>query len=400
MSVRRFDRGELQKPQKMENGWLRVDAYLGRTGILEYRKDDGSIHRELRRDAEAFHPDTLKSFALVPLTLEHPPVPLDANNTREYAVGTTGENIRRDGERVAGPLHVTDAETVKQVLRGDRREISMAYTCDLLNEPGEFEGQKYDAIQTNIRGNHVAIVRRGRAGPEVRIQMDAADAIESTIEVDSKDDEEKDETPMKKIRIDGVEFDGSEQLEQALSREMAKHDAAIAALKADAAKASQEVEAMKAKLDAAKEELEKEKKAHADAADPKRMREIIGARLRMEDQAKKILGPKAEKLDALTDKELRFKILEKLAPNLDTKNKSDAYIDARFDLAMEAWQADAADEGEDELAEARRAAAPPRRKNAEDETEYNADNADADAARQRMIERDRNHWRKPLMQKA
>lgn len=35
--------------------------------------------------------------------------------------------------------------------------------------PGTYEGQPYDGRMTNIRGNHVALVEKGRAGPDVLV---------------------------------------------------------------------------------------------------------------------------------------------------------------------------------------------------------------------------------------
>ena len=42
--------------------------------------------------------------------------------------------------------------------------MSLGYNLDLIEEPGEWNGEKYDAIQTNIRINHLAIVDKARAG--------------------------------------------------------------------------------------------------------------------------------------------------------------------------------------------------------------------------------------------
>jgi hypothetical protein len=36
-------------------------------------------------------------------------------------------------------------------------------------QPGVYEGQHFDGIMTEIRGNHVALVRDGRAGGDVLV---------------------------------------------------------------------------------------------------------------------------------------------------------------------------------------------------------------------------------------
>lgn len=42
-------------------------------------------------------------------------------------------------------------------------------------EPGEWEGEPYDAIQTHIRVNHLALVAVARAGDDARLNMDGQD---------------------------------------------------------------------------------------------------------------------------------------------------------------------------------------------------------------------------------
>lgn len=186
----RIDRGNLSKPLKMANGWLRIDGRITRTGVFTYRNSDGSMRRELRLPEEVFKEDAMQSFALVPVTDEHPPGFLDAKNTREYARGSVAGTLRKDGEFIAGELLVTDADLIKKLEDGVARELSCGYNCDLDEKPGvTADGLRYDAIQRNIRGNHVAVVPKGRAGPEARVRMDGA-----SVEVlDGDDDQPRDE---------------------------------------------------------------------------------------------------------------------------------------------------------------------------------------------------------------
>lgn len=189
-NVYRLDRGELRKPTKMSNGWMRIDGRITRTGVFTYRLPNGKVRRELRLPDEVFKQDAMQSFALVPVTDEHPPVMLDATNTKDFARGSVAGTLRKDGEFVAGELLITDADLIKKLEDGAAREISCGYNCDLEEVPGVTgDGQRYDAIQRNIRGNHVAIVPKGRAGPEARVRMDGAG-----VEVlDGDDDQLQDE---------------------------------------------------------------------------------------------------------------------------------------------------------------------------------------------------------------
>src|SRR5690606_19868458 len=104
---------------------------------------------------------------------DHPDEPVTADNWKQYAVGQTGDEIARDGTFIRVPMMVADGDAIKAI-EGGKQELSAGYSCDLAFEPGTSpDGQAYDAIQKNIRANHVAIVDRGRAGNQVRIGDDA-----------------------------------------------------------------------------------------------------------------------------------------------------------------------------------------------------------------------------------
>lgn len=171
----RYDIGTLRPPRRTADGRLRVDGALTRSGVFVYRDGSGKERREYRAPDEVFAAHSLETFAAVPVTLDHPPVPVTAANAREYAVGLTGENVRRDGDHAVASLTVFDAAAVAAIEAG-KRELSCGYEVDLVHESGVTpDGEHFDARQTNIRGNHVAIVDTGRAGPSAAIRMDSED---------------------------------------------------------------------------------------------------------------------------------------------------------------------------------------------------------------------------------
>lgn len=158
----------------MADGRLRVDGLLTRTGVFEYRNGDGSLRREYRDPAEVFSETSLESFEGVPVTVEHPPTMVNAGNAKQYAVGTLQGTPRQDGDHVLGTMIVFDGDAVSAMERG-KVAVSCGYECDLVEVPGVSPtGEKYDARQTNIRGNHVAIVSSARAGQSARVRMDAS----------------------------------------------------------------------------------------------------------------------------------------------------------------------------------------------------------------------------------
>jgi len=174
----RGDRGELAKPTMTRNGFMRADAFFTRTGVFEYQNADGSVRRELRIPEEVFNPDSVSTFEMVPVTMGHPPRPVDTSNARRYGIGHTGQDVRRDGDKMRGTILIDDKEAISEMKAG-RREISNGYFCQLEMSPGVTQGIEgvedglsYDCIQREIEGNHVAIVDRGRAGPDVAVRVD------------------------------------------------------------------------------------------------------------------------------------------------------------------------------------------------------------------------------------
>ena len=172
--VHRLDVGTLARPERTPEGWLRAEAHTAKVGILEYEEPGGGTRRELVLAEELFDDASRASARMVPLTYRHPEKLLDATTARVHQVGSVGENIRPDGDLLAAPIMVTDADAVKGIEDGDQ-QMSWGYDCDLDPTPGTHpQFGPYDAIQRRRRYNHLAIVNTARAGNQARIRLDAA----------------------------------------------------------------------------------------------------------------------------------------------------------------------------------------------------------------------------------
>jgi hypothetical protein len=167
--------GALSGCKRTPQGGLEAPANLTRTGIFLYHKQDGTVQKEYRPANEVFNADSLATLAGAPLTVGHPGL-VRTDNWKQHSVGHVGDEVKPGGRFVQAKVRVQDATTVAAVERKDLVELSCGYTCDLDHTPGEFEGEKYDAIQRNIRYNHVALGAKdfGRAGTEVRLRLDGA----------------------------------------------------------------------------------------------------------------------------------------------------------------------------------------------------------------------------------
>ena len=177
MPVQRYDNGKFKKATRTKQGFLKADAYVTRAGVFNYQMADGSVRRELRPPEEVFSQDSLSTLSEIPVTNDHPPQFVDAANAKNYFAGYTSEKNEQDGIFVKSGLTIVDKKTIDEMEKDGKLETSCGYTCEVELTPGVFNGEKYDAIQRNIRYNHVAIVDRGRAGPEVRVRLDSNSAL-------------------------------------------------------------------------------------------------------------------------------------------------------------------------------------------------------------------------------
>lgn len=315
-----------QEPIRMERtdeGYLTGSARVARIGIQAYQDGAGGIRNEYRAPSEVFAADAMASFKNVPVTLNHPDERLvDASNAKRLSVGFVGENLRVDGEWLVMPITITDGDTITQI-EGGMVELSAGYLAEVQDTSGEHNGQRYDAMQTNIRGNHVAIVQQARAGSNARLNLDAADAVAINQQTEVKTDM-ADKTVT--VRADGIEYQVAPEVERHISKQAERIDAVTTELetaKADAEKAQ-------AKADAASEELETAKATRTDEA----IAAAAKARIDLERTAVKVLGDEAE-LEGKSDREVREAVVLAVHKDAQLAEKSDEYVTARFDAALD-----------------------------------------------------------------
>lgn len=164
----------LDGPRRDSAGNLVASVLAARTGTQDYAgyevgKPELARVTVYRPAEEVFSRDSMRSFAGSPVTIEHPSEPVTPTNWKDHAVGEASEEIVRDGEAVRVPFMLRDAAGIAAVEAG-KREVSMGYECSLSFEDGTApDGTPYQAVQRDIRINHLAIVDRARGGPTLRI---------------------------------------------------------------------------------------------------------------------------------------------------------------------------------------------------------------------------------------
>lgn len=145
-----------------------TDAILSRTGKQEYKRSEifgdacdepDKIVNVDRTDAEVFDDKAMASFENKPICIEHPDEDVNVENHNDLSVGFVRDIHKGEdnGKPVMmGTLVITDKDAVKAVESGEYKELSCGYDCDIADEDGP--------QQRNIRGNHVALCKQGRAG--------------------------------------------------------------------------------------------------------------------------------------------------------------------------------------------------------------------------------------------
>ena len=143
-------------------------TYLARELNIKDGDPEARIEVE-RREEDVFSPAAMASFEGKDVTDGHPTEGVNASNFATHSKGHV-QNVRRDGDTLVADMIIKDPVLVSEVQNKVKREVSCGYICDYVKE--ESGGYK----QTNIRGNHIAVVPRGRAGHEIAIKDSAPEA--------------------------------------------------------------------------------------------------------------------------------------------------------------------------------------------------------------------------------
>lgn len=180
------------------NGFWEVDNNpITKVGVFDYlgaslpgAPDPGRMYRVYRPASELGSPEFLDSLRLIPWIDEHEFLgPSDAGLTppeSKGVAGVVGERATFDGHMVRANVKVFSERLAKLLDPANpegKRELSLGYRCRYDWTPGAFNGQTYDAVQRDLRGNHLALVREGRMGPDVAVLDHGTDR--QTITLDS-----------------------------------------------------------------------------------------------------------------------------------------------------------------------------------------------------------------------
>ncbi len=347
----RYDRVPI-KATRTDTGYIVDTPVLTRTGVFVYRDPQGKERREYRPPEAVFAADSLSGFKGIPVTDGHPGK-VTAKNARPHIVGSVMSEGRRDGQDLVADIVIYDPAPVE----AGKKELSVGYEVTLDETPGTTPtGERYDAIQTSIKPNHLALVFRGRAG-NARLNLDAADEA-------ANHQEEK--SIMDKVRLDnGLSYEAAPEVIHEINR--LRQDLAGAQSERDKAQARADTAEAKSKeLEDSIEQIRQDATAAATA------------RIKLEGQAQ-ALGVEF-KADA-KDRDIQEAVIKKVRGDaFKMDGKSDDYVAAAYDLAVAEKQS-----RQNNVAAARQAMNQDDQQHREDGDGGDKPSASASAARARYV---------------
>ena len=176
-----YDRSPVDSVRTVDdNGYLHVGIsnitkeqvapYLGSEipGFEDLGLKPDEIYNVYRPAAELSKPATVESLNGIPVLLKHAEDSAEAPASNR--VGSTGTDAKWEPPYLTNSLHIQDADAIRRINDGTMREISMGYFYTPVLRHGEFEGEPYDVVMTDISCNHVALVEEGRAGHDVSVK--------------------------------------------------------------------------------------------------------------------------------------------------------------------------------------------------------------------------------------
>lgn len=259
------------------NGWPEIKSNpLSKVGVFPYSgasigADPEKIYQVYRPAEELSDPECIDSFKLIPFVDDHTMLgSLEEGLTpaeQKGVQGIIGEEVYFKDGYLYGNIKIF-SDYLNSLISSGKKELSAGYRCVYEMASGIWNGVKYDVIQRQIRGNHLALVNEGRMGPEVAV-LDHLTFTFDTKEfcMADTDKEKKDKEAMDARLSKALDWVDKKIAQDAEEEEKKKKDAEDKAAK----DAAEEEEKKKKEAEDADEEKEKEKKEGMDAKELKRV---------------------------------------------------------------------------------------------------------------------------------
>lgn len=162
--------------EKSPEGHLHVAlTNISKATVNPYRGEEIPNYEALGLDPQGVYhllrdPEELRkaaaSFNGKPLLRKHKPTSA-AEHAGDVTIGATGTDAVFEDPYLKNSLVVWPQEDIDAIESEIKKELSSGYRYRAEMTPGIFRGMPYDGVMRDIVGNHVALVKDGRAGPDV-----------------------------------------------------------------------------------------------------------------------------------------------------------------------------------------------------------------------------------------
>lgn len=343
----RYDTAPINRvTQDAQTGFVHItNVPIAIVGVFPYIKADGSVEMEAKLPTELLSEVTVDSANSKPVTDNHPDELVTQVNASKYMKGFTATNAHVENDALKVDMTITDKSLINEINKG-KQELSIGFETEVVPKKGEYKGVAYDSVQRNIRINHVAVVEQGRAGHSVRLLGDSAEMIEqdahetkgkrmdtTKVRLDGADVTVATADADKIIKLDADNADKAKKIAE-LEAQIEEKKKELDELKGEAEEEKKNADEAQAKADAAEKELDSLKKEYSGDA----MQKAVNDRLNLVGKVKPYLGDSYD-FNGKTDKQLKLDTITALDSSIDLKDKSDDYINAYFDAALQAKNA-------------------------------------------------------------
>ena len=155
-----------------ENGYLVIkDNKIAKAGVFEYLGREISDSLPETEIYKVYRPweeleKSAKDFEGMPVKFGHEWVQPEK---RDIKIGAVSGEVRLEEPYLIADIKIYDKDAIEEITNKGIVDLSPGYRAYYKQESGEYNGEKYEFKQEDIKYNHLAIVENGRSGKDVKI---------------------------------------------------------------------------------------------------------------------------------------------------------------------------------------------------------------------------------------
>lgn len=155
-----------------ENGYLVIkDNKIAKAGVFDYLGREISDSLPETEIYKVYRPweeleKSAKDFEGMPVKFGHEWVEPEK---RDLKVGAISGEVKMNEPYLVADIKIYDKDAIEEITNKGIVDLSPGYRAHYKQESGEYNGEKYEFKQEDIKYNHLAVVENGRSGKEVRI---------------------------------------------------------------------------------------------------------------------------------------------------------------------------------------------------------------------------------------